>query len=287
MLKIVVCVKQVPDTTEVRIDPETNTLIREGVPAIVNPFDAHATQAAQHLKEKYGAHLTVLSMGPPQAVEAIKKCVSIGADRGILLSDRAFAGADTWATSYALTAGLRRIADEQGMDLVLCGKQAIDGDTAQVGPGIARRLGWPQITYAIGIPDVDVEEGTITVERRLENGVEVVKARLPAVVTVVEEINELEYAPLPEMIRAARYEALPEMIRAARYEAEVWTSDDLDVEEQFLGLNGSPTTVSEIFPPPQPEAGEIIEGGRDDPAAAVEELVDKLIQRVEAGTAEK
>ena len=275
MLQIVICVKQVPDTTEVRIDPETNTLIREGVPAIVNPFDAHATQAAQHLKAKYGAHLTVLSMGPPQAIEAIRKCVSMGIDRGILLSDRAFAGADTWATSYALTAALRRIADEQGMDLVLCGKQAIDGDTAQVGPGIARRLGWPQITYAIGIPDVDLEGGTITVERRLENGVEVVKARLPAVVTVVEEINELEYAPLPEMIRAARYEA------------EVWTSNDLDVEEQFLGLKGSPTTVSEIFPPPQPEAGEIIAGGRNDPAAAVQELVDKLIQRVEAGTAQQ
>jgi len=170
MLKIVICVKQVPDTTEVRIDPETNTLIREGVPAIVNPFDAHATQAAQHLKAKYGAHLTVLSMGPPQAIEAIRKCVSMGVDRGILLSDRAFAGADTWATSYALTAGLRRIADEEGLDLVLCGKQAIDGDTAQVGPGIARRLGWPQITYAIGIPEVDVAAGTITVERWRRGG---------------------------------------------------------------------------------------------------------------------
>ena len=275
MLNIVVCVKQVPDTTEVRIDPETNTLIREGVPAIVNPFDAHATEAAVQMKEKYGAHVTVLSMGPPQATEAIKKCVSMGADRGILLSDRAFAGADTWATSYALAAALEKIAGEQGLDLVLCGKQAIDGDTAQVGPGLARRLGWPQITYAIGIPEVDLEGWTMTVERRLENGVEVVKARLPAVVTCVEEMNELRYA------------ALREMIRAARYEPEVWTKDDLEVEDELLGLNGSPTTVDSIFPPPQPEPGEIIAGGDDDPPGAVRILVDKLLQRVEAGTTQE
>ena len=275
MLQIVVCVKQVPDTTEVRIDPETNTLIREGVPAIVNPFDAHATEAAAQIKEKHGAHVTVLSMGPPQATEAIKKCISVGADRGILLSDRAFAGADTWATSYALTAALERIAQEQGLDLVLCGKQAIDGDTAQVGPGIARRLGWPQVTYAIGIPEIDVEAGTITVERRLEGGVEVVKARLPAVVTCVEEMNELRYAPLPNMIRAARYEP------------EVWTKDDIEVEEELLGLSGSPTTVNSIFPPPQPEPGEIIPGGDDNPAGAVSVLVDKLLDRVEAGTTER
>ncbi len=272
MLQIVVCVKQVPDTTDVRIDPETNTLIREGVPAIVNPFDAHATEAAAQMKEKYGAYVTVLSMGPPQATEAIKKCVSMGADRGILLSDRAFAGADTLATSYALTAALEKIVGQQGLDLVLCGKQAIDGDTAQVGPGLARRLGWPQITYAIGIPEIDLEARTVTVERRLENGVEVVKARLPAVVTCVEEMNELRYA------------ALPDMIRAARYEPEVWTKDDLEVDEGLLGLNGSPTTVDSIFPPPQPEPGEMIPGGSDDPAGAVSTLVDKLIQRVEAGT---
>jgi len=273
MLQIVVCVKQVPDTTEVRIDPETNTLIREGVPAIVNPFDAHATEAAVQMKEKHGAYVTVLSMGPPQATEAIKKCLSMGADRGILLSDRAFAGADTWATSYALAAALEKIAQEQGLDLVLCGKQAIDGDTAQVGPGLARRLGWPQITYAIGIPGIDLEGRTVTVERRLENGVEVVRARLPAVVTCVEEMNELRYAPLPDMIRAARYEP------------EVWTKDDLEVEERLLGLNGSPTAVDSIFPPPQPEPGEMIPGGSDDPAGAVSTLVDKLIQRVETSTA--
>ncbi len=273
MLQIVVCVKQVPDTTEVRIDPETNTLIREGVPAIVNPFDAHATEAAVRIKEKYGAYVTVLSMGPPQATEAIRKCISMGADRGVLLSDRAFAGADTWATSYALTAALEQIAQEQGLDLILCGKQAIDGDTAQVGPGIARRLGWPQITYAIGIPEVDLEARTVGVERRLEGGVEVVRARLPAVITCVEEINELRYA------------SLPNMIQAARYEPEVWTKDDIEVEEELLGLNGSPTAVASIFPPPQPEPGEAIPGGDDDPAGAVRILVDKLIQRVEAGAA--
>ena len=241
MLRMVVCVKQVPDTTEVRIDPETNTLIREGVPSILNPFDAHATEAAVELKEKYGGHITALSMGQPQAVEALQKCISFGVDRAILLSDRAFAGSDTLATSCAVTAGLRRIAQEDGLDLVLCGKQAIDGDTAQVGPGIACRLSLPQITYAIGVDEIDVDQERITVQRRLEHGIETVQAPLPALLTCVEEMNELRYA------------SLPNMIRAARYEPEVWTAAELEVDVEELGLKGSPTVVDRIFAPPERE----------------------------------
>ncbi len=267
-MNIVVCVKQVPDTTEVRIDPETNALIREGVPSIVNPYDAHATEEAVRLKERYGGTVTILSMGPPQAKEAIKKCISFGADRGILLSDRAFAGSDTLATSYVLAAGLRRLMNEQGVDLVFCGKQAIDGDTAQVGPGLARRLGLPQITYAITIEEVDLQQRRIRVGRRLETGVEVVEAPLPALLTCVEEMNEVRYA------------SLPDMIRAARYEPEVWTHNDLDVDEELLGFAGSPTVVSKIFAPPEREPGEIIPGGSEDPAAAVAALIDKLTARL-------
>lgn len=272
MLRMVVCVKQVPDTTEVRIDPETNTLIREGVPSIVNPFDAHATEAAVHLKEKYDAHVTVLSMGPPQAVEALQKCISFGVDRAILLSDRAFAGSDTLATSCALAAGLRKVAQEDGLDLVLCGKQAIDGDTAQVGPGIACRMGLPQVTYAIGIEDVDLEQRTIKVQRRLERGIETVQVPLPALVTCVEEMNELRYA------------SLPNMIRAARYEPELWTAADLGVEPESLGLKGSPTVVERIFAPPEREPGETIPGGTDDPAGAAEVLIEKLLAHGVAAT---
>lgn len=269
-MHIVVCVKQVPDTTEVRIDPETNTLVREGVPSIVNPYDAHATEAAVELTERYGGKVTVLSMGPPQAVEAIKTCVSYGADRGILISDRAFAGADTWATSYTIGLALMRIRDEEGFDMVLCGMQAIDGDTAQVGPGLARRLDIPQITYAVGVEDVDLENRRARILRRLEKGVEVVEAPLPCLLTCREEMNEVRYA------------SLPNMIRAARFEHETWTKDDINANEDLLGLKGSPTMVNKIFPPPPREPGEIIEGGDEDPARAAQALADKLIALAQA-----
>ncbi len=265
-----VCIKQVPDTTEVRIDPETNALVREGVPSIVNPFDAHATEEAVRLKERYGGTVTIISMGPPQATEAIKKCISFGADRGILLSDRAFAGSDTWATSYIIAAGLKRLMSEQPVDLILCGKQAIDGDTAQVGPGLARRLNLPQITYAISIEEVNLDARRVKVGRRLETGVEVVEAPLPALLTCVEEMNEIRYA------------SLPNMIRAARYEPEVWGRDDLEVEDELLGFNGSPTVVSKIFAPPEREPGEIIPGGTEDPTGVAAVIADKLIEALGA-----
>jgi electron transfer flavoprotein beta subunit len=270
-MNIAVCIKQVPDTTEVRIDPETNALIREGVPSIVNPFDAHAAEEAVRLKERYGGTVTILCMGPPQATEAIKKCIGYGADRGILLSDRAFAGSDTWATSYIIAAGLQRLMKDAPLDLIMCGKQAIDGDTAQVGPGLARRLNIPQVTYAISVDEVDMAGRTMKVGRRLEHGVEVVETPLPALVTCVEEMNEI------------RYSSLPNMIRAARYKCEQWTRADLVVEDELLGFRGSPTVVSRIFPPPAREPGEMIPNGATDPAGAINTLVERLLARVGAG----
>ena len=263
-----VCVKQVPDTTEVRIDPETNTLVREGVPSILNPYDAHAAEAAVALKERYGGTVTVICMGPPQAIEVLRQCVSFGADRGILLSDRAFAGSDTWATSYTIGLALKRLCDEEGLDMVLCGKQAIDGDTAQVGPGLARRLDIPQITYAVGVEQIDVTEGRARVLRRLEKGIEVVDTPIPCLLTCVDEMNEIRYATLPNMIRAARYQA------------DTWGKDDIAGDAELMGLKGSPTAVNRLFPPPAREPGQIIPGGVDDPARAAEQLVDRLVAHV-------
>ncbi len=268
-MHLIVCVKQVPDTTEVRIDPQTNTLVREGVPSILNPYDAHAAEAAVQLKERYGGTVTIVCMGPPQAIEVIRECISFGADRGILISDRAFAGSDTWATSYTIGCALIRLRDETGLDMVLCGKQAIDGDTAQVGPGLARRLHVPQITYAVGVESVDLEARRARILRRLEKGVEVVDAPLPCLLTCVEEMNEVRYA------------SLPNMIRAARYQAEVWGKVDLSADEGLLGLKGSPTMVNRIFPPPPRQPGEIIAAGDSDPARAAEQLADRLVTLVQ------
>ncbi|MBC7286913.1 MAG: electron transfer flavoprotein subunit beta/FixA family protein [Armatimonadetes bacterium] len=262
-MHIIVCVKQVPDTTDVRIDPNTGTLVREGVPSILNPYDAHACEEAIRLKERYGGEITVISMGPPQAAEALRDCIALGADRAVLLSDRAFAGSDTLATSYALWCGILRAQREWGdADLVLCGKQAIDGDTAQVGPGIARRLDVPQITYALKVVELDLDKRKVVVERRLEKGIETVEAPLPALLTCVEEMNDVRYASLPNLIRSLRYEPI------------VWTSKDVGADPELCGLKGSPTSVARVFAPPEREPGEIIEGD------TVSEKVSRLIEMV-------
>jgi electron transfer flavoprotein beta subunit len=262
---IVVCVKQVPDTTDVRIDPNTGTLVREGVPAILNPYDAHACEEAVRLKERYGGEVTAITMGPPQAAEALRECIALGADRGVLLSDRAFAGSDTLATSYALWAAVVRAGQEWGpVSLVLCGKQAIDGDTAQVGPGIARRLGVPQITYALRVLEVDLAGGKIVAQRRLEKGVETVAAPLPCLLTCVEEMNTVRYAALPNLIRSLRYEPIH------------WTAKDVSADPNLCGLKGSPTSVARILTPPEREPGEILGG------ETVSEKVAALISRLHA-----
>lgn len=261
-MNMVVCLKQVPDATEVKIDPKTNTLVREGVPSIINPYDVHAVEEALALKDKYGGKVTILTMGPPQAEDSLKKAISYGADEAILLSDRKFAGSDTLATSYILAQAIRKLQEKEPVDLILCGKQAIDGDTAQVGPGIAARLGIPQLTYVMKVDEVDMEKQEIQVQRKLEALKEVVRAKLPALLTVEKSLNEVRYA------------SLPNMIKAATFKVTVWGKDSFDLDETQLGLKGSPTWVSRIFAPPQREVGEILQGGE----AAVPELVDRLVK---------
>jgi electron transfer flavoprotein beta subunit len=262
-----VCVKQVPDTTDVRIDPVTNTLVREGVPSILNPYDTHACEEAVRLKERYGGSVTVVTMGPPQAAEALRDCIAMGADRALLISDRAFAGADTWATSYTVWGAVNHAAQEFGpVDLVLCGKQAIDGDTAQVGPGVARRLDWAQVTYCLRVVELDLPNKKIVCERRLEKGIETLESPLPCVLTVVEEMNEV------------RYSSLPNLIRAIRYVPASWGVKDLGIDPERCGLKGSPTAVARVFAPPEREKGEMIEG--ETPADQVAEVIEKLRGRL-------
>jgi len=264
VLNIVVCIKQVPDTTQVRIDPDTNTLIREGIPSIINPFDLHALAAAAQIKDKYGASVTVLTMGPPQAVRALRKALSFDADRAVLLSDRDLIGSDTLATSAALAAAIRKLAEDKPVDLILCGKQTIDGDTAQVGPGIATRLGFNQITYVGAIESIDVEAHTIRARRILEAAEEVVKAPLPALLTILKDIGE------------PRYAFLPAVIRGLRADIPVWGVVDLDLDPSEVGLAGSATQVRRISAPPRRQRGEMIASDDDKPDRTAHLLLDKL-----------
>ncbi len=254
-MDVVVCIKQVPDTTEIRIDPETNTLVREGVASIINPFDMYAIEEGVRIKEKYGGKVTVISMGPPQVEAALREAISLGVDEAVLLSDRAFAGSDTLATSFALSEGLKKI----GYDIVICGKQAIDGDTAQVGPGIATHLDIPQITYVKKIEKI--EDGKIVSERMVEEGYEVVESTLPVLLTVVKEINE------------PRLPSLKGKIKAKKSEIKIITAEDLKIDTGKVGLDGSPTWVMKIFTPPKKEGGKTFKGTAD-------EVVEKLMNEI-------
>ena len=265
-MHIVCCIKQVPDTTQVKIDPETNTLIRSGVESICNPYDLVAAEAAVQLAEKYGGKVTVISMGPPQAESALRECLALGANEAILLSDRAFAGADTLATGYTLSRTISRIAETDPVQLVVCGKQAIDGDTAQTGPGIATRLGYSQFTYVSEIVRVDLENNTISVKREVEGGSEIIEGKLPALLTV-----ELELA-IP------RYASLPELIRALRQDIRVWGANEIGGLPERLGLKGSPTSVKEIFAPPVRGGGLVFDSaGNQD--RSVEDFLDTFFDR--------
>lgn len=254
-MNIIVCIKQVPETTEVKINPETNTLIREGVPSIVNPFDENAIETALQLKEKHGGKVTVITMGPPQAAEALRSAIAMGVDEIILVSDRAFAGSDTWATSYTLSQTIKTIGS---FDLIICGKQAIDGDTAQVGPGIAEWLGIPQVTFAVKI---EVAGNSLKVERLLEEVNEIVETSLPAVVTVVKQINE------------PRMPSLKGMMKAKKVEIKPLTAQDIKADPSNIGLDGSPTQVVKVFTPPPKTGGEILSG-------EINEVVDKLFNKL-------
>ncbi|MCS7459596.1 electron transfer flavoprotein subunit beta/FixA family protein [Paenibacillus doosanensis] len=259
MLHIVACIKQVPDTKIIKMNPKTNTMDRASAPAILNPYDAHAVEEAVRLKRRYGGTVSVLTMGPPPAVKAIKKCIEIGADEGYLITDRAFAGADTLATSYSLTKALEKIAQSAPIDLIICGKMTIDGDTGQVGPGIARRLDIPPLTSVNKVAEVNREEGYAIVHRKLEDGYEVVRSKLPCLLSVEKEINEVPYS------------AMPDVIRAARYQPHIWSVNDLEgVDRTQLGLKGSPTIVSSVWAPPKPQGGELLQG-------TPQEQIDRLI----------
>ena len=272
-MHIVVCVKQVPDTKIIKINPKTNTLDRRSAPAILNPYDAHAVQEAVKIKEKTGGTISVLSMGPPQATAVIKKSIEIGADRGYLISDRAFAGADTLATSYALFKALERIGKEFPVDMIICGKHAIDGDTGQVGPGIARRLDIPPVTNVIEVTEVNEKERSVLIKRKLTNGYELIQSELPCLLTVEKEINGIEYSPIPNMINAARYEPI------------IWAVNDLEnVDRNQLGLKGSPTIVGKMFTPPRPEGGKKLDGSADE---QVKLLMDILKEKKDLLTASK
>jgi electron transfer flavoprotein beta subunit len=255
-MHIVCCVKQVPDTAQVKIDPETNTLIRSGVESICNPYDLVAVETAVRLTTEYGGKVTVISMGPPQAEAALRDCLALGATDAILLSDRAFAGADTLATSYTLAETITKINASEPVDLVICGKQAIDGDTAQTGPGVATRLGFNQFTYVAEIIGVDTEKRKMKVRREAEAGSEIIEGSLPALLTV-----ELETA-LPG------YASLPRLVRALRQEVRVWGAADIEGAPEHLGLKGSPTSVKEIFAPPVRKGGTVFEGNGDRGKAA-------------------
>jgi len=262
-MNIVVCIKQVPDTAEVRINPETGTLIREGVPSIINPFDLHAVEAGLFLKEKTGGKVTVLTMGPPMAEAALRKAISYGADDAVLVTDRAFAGSDTLATSCALASAITQIHKDMPVDLVFTGKQTIDGDTAQVGPGIASRLKFAQLTLVDRVVEIHKEKKIIVVRRALEDRYEIIESKLPAMITVVRECN------LP------RYPTVPGRLEAAEVKPPVWTNDILKLDPNTIGLNGSPTQVRRIFAP-QREKGEIIEGEAEKKDAAVDAIFGKL-----------
>lgn len=249
-MDIIVCIKQVPDTSDVKINPETNTLMREGVPSIINPFDENAIEAALQLKDKNGGNVTVVSMGPPQVENALRDAIAYGVDNTVLISDRVFAGSDTWATSYALAKSIETLGK---YDIILFGKQAIDGDTAQVGPGVAEFLNIPVITFVRKINNV--ENGVITVERALEDGYEVIEAKLPVAITVVKEINTI------------RMPSLKGKMKAKNAVIDRLSAQDINADLSKCGLNGSPTQVVKIFTPPPKGKREILCGEIDETTA--------------------
>jgi len=254
-MRIVVCIKQVPDSAEVRINPETNTLIRDGVPTIINPYDVHALEAGLQIREKTGGKVTVLTMGPPQAETALRDAIAMGADEAVLLTDRAFAGSDTWATAYTLSRAIEQI----GADVVLCGKQAIDGDTAQVGPEIAEFMDIPHISYIRKVVDVNAEK--IVVQRLMDDGFDVVEAKLPVLLTAVKELN------------VPRMPSLKGKMAAKKAEIRKMTAADIKAGEGDLGLKGSPTQVKNIFAPEAKKDRKMLEG-------TVEEKIDTLVKEL-------
>jgi len=261
---VVACVKQVPDTTQVKIDPVTGTLIREGVPFIINPFDTHALEESLRLKDKYHFRVAVISMGPPSTEVTLRKTLALGADEAILLSDRVFGGADTLATSRTLAEAIKRLAQKEEVAMVLCGKQTIDGDTAQVGPGIATRLKYSQLTLVDQIQNVDLQAKKVRARRKLEGRHEVVEAPLPALITVVREINH------------PRYPTVPMRLMSEDAQVTLWDNKAMQLDEETIGLKGSATQVRKIFSPERAK-GEILGDGINKPEEAAHLLIGTLL----------
>lgn len=268
-MHILVCIKQVPDSAQIRINPVTQTIMRQGVPTIINPYDLFSLEEALRLRDTLGGEVTVLTMGPPMAADSLRKTLAIGADRAVLLTDRSFAGSDTLATSYALAQAIRKIGELFGKpDLVFAGKQTIDGDTAQVGPGVAKRLDLLQLTYVSKIAECDPEKREIVVERRSEGGVHVLKTKLPCLITMMEGSN------------VVRRGAMKDALRAARAEIVTWSAKDAGIEDiTKCGLKGSPTVVKKVFaPPPRSERAILVEPG-DTASQAADSLIETLFKR--------
>jgi len=263
---IVACVKQVPDTTQVKIDPVTGTLIREGVPFIMNPFDTHALEESLRLKDKYGFRVAVISMGPPNTEVTLRKALAVGADEAILLSDRAFGGADTLATSLVLAEAVKRLAQKEEVAMVITGKQTIDGDTAQVGPGIATRLGYSQLTLVDQIDSVDIQARKVKCRRKLEGRHEIVEAQLPVMISVLREINH------------PRYPTVPMRLMSADASVNLWDNNVMGLDKLTIGLNGSATQVRKIFSPERAK-GQILGNGLNAPEEAAELLINKLVEK--------
>ena len=238
-MHFVVCIKQVPDSAQIRVHPVTNTIMRQGVPTIINPYDLFSLETAMRLRDQIGGEVTILTMGPPSAEDALRKALTYGADRGVLLTDRFFAGSDTLATSYALAQAIRKIGDAWGLpDIVFAGKQTIDGDTAQVGPGVARRLGLNQLTYITKVARVDADKRTIELERRAEGGAQVLLSALPCLITMLEGSAEIRRGSFADALRAARAEIV------------TWSAADAGITDLLkCGLRGSPTVVKRVFAP--------------------------------------
>ncbi len=266
-MHIVVCIKQVPDSAQIRVHPVTNTIMRQGVPTIINPFDLFSLEEALRMRDAHGGTVTVLTMGPPMAADALRKALTFGADRGVLLTDRFFAGSDTLATSFALSAAIEKIGQVYGKpDVIFAGKQTIDGDTAQVGPGIAKRLDLLQLTYVAKIASVDPETRAITVERRAEGGTQVLQTRLPCLVTMLEGSNEIRRGTLDDALRAARAEIV------------TWSATDAGIEDLTkCGLRGSPTVVKRVFAPTARQEKATTIG---EPGDSARDLADSLIAEI-------
>jgi electron transfer flavoprotein beta subunit len=269
-MHIVVCIKQVPDSTQIRVHPVTNTIMRQGVPTIINPYDQFALEEALRLRDRLGGTVTVVTMGPPMAEDALRKALTFGADRAVLLTDRFFAGSDTLATSYALATAITKVGQLWGKpSIVFTGKQTIDGDTAQVGPGIAKRLGLTQLTYVSRIGEIDLDTGFLVVERRAEGGVQRLQSRLPVLVTMLEGTNEMRRGTMADALRAARAEIVQ------------WSAKDAGVEDLTrCGLKGSPTIVKQVYAPKAREQkAELVDTGSGGTAPLADALLDRILAR--------